>query len=150
MCTKILGRSRVYPWVVEKPALVPNAFKRGGGLPRAYLAVKLESRYTKECSQAEHAGHGGRVDSQDPAMDKGLHLKSTERILRRWKGSMRSDRNYCLCGSTVQLLIRVPYSTVFPVQSLLHRQSSFAFLQSTLFHHPPYLLKLSHPKFTRI
>ena len=43
---EILGRSRVYPWVIEKPALVPNAYKRGGGLPRAYLAVKLESCYT--------------------------------------------------------------------------------------------------------
>ena len=45
-CTEIFGRSRVYPWAVEKLALVPNAFKRGRGLPRAYLAVKLESLYT--------------------------------------------------------------------------------------------------------
>ena len=43
---EILGRSRVYPWVVEMPALVSNAFKRGGGLPRAYLAVKLKLCYT--------------------------------------------------------------------------------------------------------
>ena len=35
-----------FPWIVEKPALVPNTFKRGRGLPRAYLAIKLESRYT--------------------------------------------------------------------------------------------------------
>ena len=46
VCTNILGRSRVYPRVVEKPALVPNACKRGRGSPHAYLAVKLESRYT--------------------------------------------------------------------------------------------------------
>ena len=42
MCTETLGRSHVFPWLVEKPALVPNALRRGGGLPRAYLAVKLE------------------------------------------------------------------------------------------------------------
>ena len=29
VCTEILGRSRVYPRVVEQPALVPNAFKEG-------------------------------------------------------------------------------------------------------------------------
>ena len=46
MCTEKLGRSRVYPRLVEKPALVPNAFKRECGLPRAYLAAKLDSRYT--------------------------------------------------------------------------------------------------------
>ena len=46
MCTEILGRSRVYILVLEKLALVPNAFKWGWGLPCAYLAVKLESRYT--------------------------------------------------------------------------------------------------------
>ena len=50
----MLGRSRVYPWVVEKPALVPNAFKRGWGLPRAYLAIKLESRYTNtKCKRSD-------------------------------------------------------------------------------------------------
>ena len=42
----MLGRSCVYPRVVEKPALVPNALKGGCGLPRAYLAVKLKLRYT--------------------------------------------------------------------------------------------------------
>ena len=36
----------VYPRVVEKPALVPSAFKWVGGLPHVYLAVKLESHYT--------------------------------------------------------------------------------------------------------
>ena len=46
VCTKILGRSHAYPWVVEKPALAANALKRGWGLPRAYRALKLESRYT--------------------------------------------------------------------------------------------------------
>ena len=29
VCTEILGRSCVYPRVVEKPSLVPNALKRG-------------------------------------------------------------------------------------------------------------------------
>ena len=46
MCTEEFGRSRVYPWVIKKPALVPNAFKRGCGLPRAYLAAKLDLRCT--------------------------------------------------------------------------------------------------------
>ena len=46
MCTEILGRSCVYPWVVEKPALVPNAFKWVSGSPHLYLAVKLELRHT--------------------------------------------------------------------------------------------------------
>ena len=33
MCTEILGRSRVYPRVVEKLALVPNALNGGKGYP---------------------------------------------------------------------------------------------------------------------
>ena len=33
MCTEVFGRSCVYPWVVEMPALLPNAL---GG--EAYLA----------------------------------------------------------------------------------------------------------------
>lgn len=80
-------------------------------------------------------------------------MNSANRNLRRWKGSSickSCNTNCCLCVSTGRPLIRMPYSTVFPVQSLLHRQSSFAYLLSTLFYHPPYLLKLSHPKLTRI
>ena len=43
----LLGRSHVYTWVVEKPALVPNTFKTGVRLAtRAYLAIKLELGYT--------------------------------------------------------------------------------------------------------
>ena len=39
VCNEIVGKSRVYPPVIEMPALVPDAFQWEGALPSAYLAV---------------------------------------------------------------------------------------------------------------
>ena len=61
MCTKILGRSRVYPRLVEKPALVPDALKRGvrltPGVPgcQAGIALPIHTNISCSCHRCKHS-----------------------------------------------------------------------------------------------